>query len=47
MEKELRGLKKGLKAKINLNSLRATHKKVPNWKTPGHDGIHARRLGKD
>ena len=39
MGKEL-GLEEGLKAKIHHESLRATLKKVPNWKTPGHDGIH-------
>ena len=40
MEKELQGLEKGHNAKIYLNSLRATFKKVPNWKTPGHDVIY-------
>ena len=41
MEKELQGLEESPKMKIHLNSLRATLKKVPNWKTLGHDGIHA------
>ena len=40
MEKELQALEKGSKAKILLDSLRATLKKVPNWKKPGHEGIH-------
>ena len=40
MEKELRGLEEEARAKIQLNSLRATLKKVPYWKTPYHDGIH-------
>ena len=40
MEKELQGLEEAPKAKIRLNLLRATLKKVPNLKTPGHDGIH-------
>ena len=40
MEKEQQGLEEGLKAKIHLDLLRATFKKVPNWKTLGHDGIH-------
>ena len=34
------------KAKIHLDSLRATLKKVPNWKTPGHDGIQGYWLKK-
>ena len=38
MGKEFKGLEDRPKAR--LNSLRATVKKVPNWKTPGHDGIH-------
>ena len=28
------------KANIRLDSLRATLKKITNWKTPGHDSIH-------
>ena len=38
--KKLEGLEKDLKAKIHFDSVRATLKKVPNWKTPGHDGIY-------
>ena len=40
MKKELQGIDVGIKADIHLESLRATLKKVPNWKTPGRDGIH-------
>ena len=40
MEKYLQGLEEGPKEKIQLDSLRATLKKAPNWKTPGHNGIH-------
>ncbi len=40
MENELKGLEEGSKAKIHLNSLRVILEKVPNWKTPGHYGIH-------
>ena len=40
MEKELEGLEEGPKAKIHLDSLRATPKKVLNSKMPGHNGIH-------
>ena len=39
MEKELKRMEEGPKAKIHLDLLRATHPKVLNWKTPGHDGI--------
>ena len=40
MKKELQELKEGPKANIHLDSIRATLRKVPNWKTPSHDGIH-------
>ena len=39
-EKELEGLEKGPNMKMHINSLRATLKKIPNWKTSDHDGIH-------
>ena len=39
-KKRIKGLEQGRKEKIHLDSLGATVKKVPNWKTPGHDGIH-------
>ena len=34
------GLEEGPKAEIHIDLLRVTLKKVTNWKTPGHDGIH-------
>ena len=37
MEKDVEELEEGPNAKINFDSLRATLKKVPNWKIPGHD----------
>ena len=37
---KLDGLKKGLKAEIHSDLLKTTLKKISNWKTPGHDGIH-------
>ena len=40
MEKDLQELKDGPKAKILLDSLRATIKKIPNSKTSCHDAIH-------
>ena len=40
MKKELKDLEEGSGASIHLKSLRATLRKVPNWKTPGQDGIH-------
>ena len=40
MKKELQGLKKVTNAKILLNSLEATLKKIPNSKFPGDDCIH-------
>ena len=40
MTKELKELEEGPKANIHLELLRARLKKIPNWKTPGPDGIH-------
>ena len=40
MKKELQGLEKGPEADIQQDSPRTTLKKVVNWKTPGHDGVH-------
>ena len=40
MGKELQWPKEIPKTNIQLNSLRATLKKVTNWKTLGHDSIH-------
>ena len=46
MEKELEGLEERPKAKIHIDSLRATLPKIPNWKTPGHDSIRGYRFKK-
>ena len=40
MKKELQGLKEGFVVDIRIDSLRVTHKKVPNWKTPANDGMY-------
>ena len=40
VRKQLQGLEEERQAKIHLNLLRATLKKVPNWKTPGQYVIH-------
>ena len=40
MVKELQGLEKGPKVKIHVDSPRATLKQIPNWETPGYDGIY-------
>ena len=40
MDKELLILEERSKVKIHLDSIRATFKKVPNWKIPGYDDIH-------
>ena len=37
---ELEGLEEGPKAEIHIKLLKKTLKKISNWKTPGHDGIH-------
>ena len=39
MTREL-GLEEGFKAEIHIELLKKTLKKISNWKTPGHDGIH-------
>ena len=38
--RELEELEEGPKAEIHTDLLKTTLKKVSNWKTPGHDGIH-------
>ena len=38
--RELEELKEGPKAEIHIDLHKTTLKKVSNWKTPGHDGIH-------
>ena len=40
MTRELKGLDEGPKAEIHIELLKRTLKKISNWKTPGHDGIH-------
>ena len=40
MTRELEGLEEGPKAEIHTNFLKTTLKKISNWKTPSHDGIH-------
>ena len=40
MTKELEGLEEGSKAEIHIDLLKTTQKNIPNWKTPGHDGVH-------
>ena len=40
IKKELEGLKKGHKAKIHFDSIRAILKKELDWKTRGHDSTH-------
>ena len=40
MGKELQGLEESSQAIASLESLKATLKNVPNWKTPGHDSRH-------
>ena len=38
--RELDGLEEGQKVEIHSDFLKATLKKISNWKTPGYDGIH-------
>ena len=38
--RKLEQLEEGPKAEIYTDLLKTTLKKVSNWKTPGHDGIH-------
>ena len=40
MTRELEGLEEGPKTEIHIELLKKTLKKISNWKTPGHDGIH-------
>ena len=40
MTRELEGLEEGPKVEIHIELLKKTLKKISNWKTPGHDGIH-------
>ena len=38
--RELEGLEEGPKAEMHIDLLKTTRKRIPNWKTPGHDRIH-------
>ena len=38
--RELEKLEESPKAEIHSNLLKATRKKISNWKTSAHDGIH-------
>ena len=40
MTRKRGGLEEGPKAEIHIELLKKTLKKIPNWKTPGHDGIN-------
>ena len=40
MTRELEGLEESPKIEIHIELLKKTLKDIPNWKTPGHDGIH-------
>ena len=44
--KELEGFEEGPKAEIQLDLLKTTLRKISNWKTPGHDGMHGFRFKK-
>ena len=46
MTRGLKGFKKGPKAEIHIDLLKTTLKKLSNWKTPRHDGIHRFRFKK-
>ena len=39
--RELEGLKEGSKMEIHVDLLKTTLKRISNWKTLGHDGIHS------
>ena len=38
--RELEGLEEGSEMEIHVDLLKTTLKRISNWKTPGHDGIH-------
>ena len=40
IKRELEELEEGPKAEMHTELLKTTFKKVSNWKTPGHEGIH-------
>ena len=37
--RELEGFEEGPKAEIHIDLLKTTLKRIPNWKTPGHNEI--------
>ena len=41
IKRALEGLEEGPKAEIHIYLLKTTLKRIPNRKTPGHDGIHS------
>ncbi len=41
----MHALKEDLETNADLDSQRATLKKIPNWKTPDHDGIYGFWVG--
>ena len=45
-KRELEGLEEGPKADIHIDLLKKSQKKILNWKTPGHDGLHGFRFKK-
>ena len=38
--RDLEGLEEGPRVEIHIDLLKTTLKRIPNWKTPGHDEIH-------
>ena len=38
--RKLEGLEEGPKTEIHIDLLKTTLKRISNWETPGHDGIH-------
>ena len=38
--RELDGLEESPKTEMHIDLLKTTLKRISNWKTPGHDGIH-------
>ena len=38
--RQLEGLEEGPKTEIHIDLLKTTLKRISNWKTSGHDGIH-------
>ena len=38
--RELKGLEEGPKTEIHIDLLKTKLKRISNWKTPGHNGMH-------